>query len=145
MVDILQRVGGSFYVDPGNVIKGFSALRAKTTFLPALRALACREPRASERVQRSSVPALALAGTWKVRSRSGRAMIQYNSFDRYGSGGSYVSADFQQPAPPESRIPTNSFKLTHPESCAFSVDDRNSQRVLAPRSPGLKVVRQGSQ
>jgi len=75
----LHRIGGSVHNDPGQVNAGSSALRTKVAALavvlsnsspPAIaqagppteaRELPCPEPRPRERVQPSSVPALAVA------------------------------------------------------------------------------------
>ena len=70
--------------------------------------------------------------SWKGRSRSGRALIQYNSPDPFGSSDFSDSPTFQRLAPGESRIPVISFQIACPECCVFSSAPDPARRRVGP-------------
>ena len=72
--------------------------------------------------------------SWKGRSRSGRALIQCNSPDPFGSSDFSDSLTFQRLAPGESRIPVISFNIACPECSRLLVTRRTRQDDASAQS-----------
>jgi len=66
--------------------------------------------------------------SWKGRSRSKRATIQYNSLERLSSSDFKNSLPEGRLAARESRSPAIWSRIAYPESCAFSLEDDPTER-----------------